>query len=73
MIRICDKCKKPTVGNKFWNSKEVYTYGSPKKPLKINDQTVEMKLQIVLACGQELDLCDDCARKIIHARTKYTK
>ena len=71
MARICDKCKKIVEGNKYWDSDVRYGYHTPKRnPLKIDGQIVELKMQFVLQCGQHLDLCDSCAKKIIKQRTK---
>jgi hypothetical protein len=73
VIHICDWCKRKLDSNcdKFWDSGISYDVliGDAKR-IKINKQSVVLKIRIALECGNPLEICNKCATKIIK---KYYK
>ena len=68
LVHKCDKCGRIILrDNGIWSSNNIYNINS-KKPLKIQNQIVQVKIGITLECGNTLELCNSCASKII---TKY--
>ena len=70
LVHKCDLCKKLVLTeSKLWDSNKDYQY-DVKKPIKINNQVVQVSFQITLACGDHLEVCNKCANIIIR---KYSK
>ena len=68
VIRACDKCKKVIKNDKGrWIPGEYYDYHSKAKR-KLNKQVLRVSAAITLECGNDFDLCNDCASDLIELK-----